>query len=61
VLEIEVGQPRLGERGHRRRELRERGEEGPEPHPPSSQPGQLSQLRLGQGQPVEDRLGMSRQ
>ncbi len=58
VLQVQVGQAGLGEGGHRRGELGEGGEEGAEPDPPPPQPGQLGQLRLGQGQAVENDLGM---
>jgi hypothetical protein len=58
VLDGQVGQAGLRERRHRGREQGEGGEEGAEPDPAAAQPGQLGQLLLGQGQPVQDGPGV---
>jgi hypothetical protein len=58
VLHRELGQPGLGEGAHLGGELGEGGEEGAQADPAAAQPGQLGQLLGGQGQPVEDGVGV---
>ena len=52
VLDVDVREPHVGERDDLRRELRERGEERPEPHAPAPQPDQLRDLLLRQREPA---------
>jgi hypothetical protein len=54
----ELGVALLEERGDLGREIDERGEERPEPQAPAPQPRDVRHLRLGEGEPAEDRLGV---
>jgi hypothetical protein len=59
VLERDVRDRVLGHRVDLGRELRERGEEGPEPGPPALEPGERGDLLLGLLEAGLHRVGMT--